>query len=806
MATTSTGTSDTDRQKGMTLSERDDGKEEKPWLDFFLPAMSMSMVDMHGEENRLQPHSQVRHERMLNQYNQMKEEESHWQDDLARWKSRRRSISQDLIKKEEERKLMEQLLTGHVDISQRRRSIKTYREIVQDKEQREEELRLAYKQAKTPEEASAILHRYAQRFSVSEAVLERLQLPKLLDRSVSADPSFPISLSASPTTPDPFDEDPDGPLKYLRQHSAPTPKFTSTLEARIEEIPKEPPSQQRLHVRSRSSEPPSTRALSPKAVPLLSPKPYIQFRPAAAETRDSKTGRVLQVNGEDSIGAPHMKPQSEERETPHFQESPSSSGNKASDTSTHSVEGGRPSLTSCCSEAATQDIHQEHAIERSTPPSRPTSLPEKLQMPEGSFVETVGHPNAPLNTTDQQAPPAEAKQEQQKTELTSENLSSLIRSEMHTQKNKPKTAAEPSQTEAKISLEASASLGYQPLRETPAEDAEKDQCKNVSVPVFPQAKREDRWSWDPDEERKRQERWQQEQEHMLQEKYQREQEKLKEEWEKAQREVMEEERKYREEERRILEETVMPLTPRSSALPSPSRGELMSSSGPQDTIFQSEPEREHIQEVLEGQTRTTEEKRRSDISTAEESSKAARSLVSQNSSQAESSGRSLHNSQTPFLARSSAPVKTPHVHTADSSRPSRPAGEQRNDLMGSSVGHSSPKPPAAADAQPPAPSRSVSGKKLCSSCTQPLGKGAAMIIETLSLYFHIHCFKCGLCKGQLGDTTTGTDVRIRNGLLNCHQCYIRSRCESPPTFHHCLDSFTPIILPLRVFMLLWKPA
>lgn len=41
-------------------------------------------------------------------------------------------------------------------------------------------------------------------------------------------------------------------------------------------------------------------------------------------------------------------------------------------------------------------------------------------------------------------------------------------------------------------------------------------ANQVSVPVFPQAKREDRWSWDPDEERKRQERWQQEQEHMLQ--------------------------------------------------------------------------------------------------------------------------------------------------------------------------------------------------------------------------------------------------------------------------------------------------
>lgn len=38
----------------------------------------------------------------------------------------------------------------------------------------------------------------------------------------------------------------------------------------------------------------------------------------------------------------------------------------------------------------------------------------------------------------------------------------------------------------------------------------------VSVLVLPQARRGDRWSWDPDEERKRQERWQQEQERMLQ--------------------------------------------------------------------------------------------------------------------------------------------------------------------------------------------------------------------------------------------------------------------------------------------------
>lgn len=38
----------------------------------------------------------------------------------------------------------------------------------------------------------------------------------------------------------------------------------------------------------------------------------------------------------------------------------------------------------------------------------------------------------------------------------------------------------------------------------------------MSFPVLPQARQGDRWSWDPDEERKRQERWQQEQERMLQ--------------------------------------------------------------------------------------------------------------------------------------------------------------------------------------------------------------------------------------------------------------------------------------------------
>ncbi|XP_076594700.1 LIM and calponin homology domains-containing protein 1-like isoform X12 [Chaetodon auriga] len=848
LATTTTATADTGQRKGRARSDSEDPQGGTSWLDSIPPATSVSMIDMRAEEEALlQPHSQVRHELMHNQYNKMKEEDDHWQDDLARWKNRRRSISQDLIKKEEERKMMEQLMTG--DPSQRRRrSIKTYREIVEDKERREEELRIAYRRAKTPEEASTILQRYAQRFSISETVLERLQLPKLLDRSISADPSFPcsplplsLSLSASPTTPDPFDMDPNGPMRYLRQQSAPAPKFTSTLEARIEEFPKDS-SHQRPQIRSRSSEPPSTRGLSPKPVPLLMPKPYFQSRPTAAEPCPSKADGLLRVNGDiGNVDAP-TTPESQGRESPpHFKASPSNTSNSTVDapssaaSPTHSphasTRGESPVSTTAKetqsgTEPTSKDVQEDSVVEHSTPPSRPTSLPSELQKPEESFGKTRSRsgaaPEERSNTAAHQTPPAEAKQEQEKTET--ELISNPVQSQSQpvTSKASAPSSRETSQErENAPSLSTPGTFGYHPPMEataefansirsplatsnpklrwdffTPPEEMEKDRRGNVSVPVLPQARRGDRWSWDPDEERKRQERWQQEQERMLQEKYQREQEKLKEEWEKAQREVAEEERKYHEEERRILEETVTPLTPRSSALPSPSRGELSFTAEPQDTIVRSLADWERKQELLEkqsrGSTESVEWKRRendrtSDISTADDSMKTGRSSMSQTSSQAEALGHSLQNGQKlpPMPTKTSTPVKKQLEPTADSKKPGRPAGDRRIGPIDNNMGRSSSKAPAAcsppSDTLPPTPNRSVSGKKLCSSCGQPLGKGAAMIIETLSLYFHIQCFKCGVCKGQLGDTTTGTDVRIRNGLLNCHQCYIRSRSAGQPT-------------------------
>ncbi|XP_029626548.1 LIM and calponin homology domains-containing protein 1 isoform X9 [Salmo trutta] len=776
---------------------------------------SVSMIDMRCEEDASLPHhSQVRHELMHNQYNMMKEEEDHWQDDLARWKSRRRSVSQDLIKKEEERKMMEKLMTGEGGaISQRRKSIKTYREIVEEKERRENELREAYQSARTPEEAALVLHRYAQRFTISEAVLERLQLPKLLDRSVSEDPTTatstrlpltPTSRSPNSTSPE---EDPNGPLKYLRQQSLPAPKFTATVEAQVAGFPQG--QSHRPRIQSRTPEPnPSIQAASPKSVPLLTPKPYTQSKGTQmlAGPKPGKVDGLLRVNGNmgnDEVAAP----ESDGRTSPGRFYPSTATPTASSDPSdtppcvatpppTHSpspraspltamttvAHGGTSAAVSPSSVPGEGDAQEKSNAQESIPPSRPTSLPSELQSTE-SIAEAGGRSAAgPLkdgetNTAAAAVQPSSATESQHATKEQTEactNATAIrqnatvpcpVQSEHATQQAQPMTAqvSEPSLELSQSAEEVAALADPGPVRNKPpceAPTTEGEEPKQGKVP----------------------------------EKYQREQEKLKQEWERAQREVEEEERRYHEEERRILEETVAPLTPLSCNLPSPIRGDAPAPMDPQDTIVRSLADWERKQELLErqgGSTESVEWKRQdndrsSDISTAsrDESLKTAVSSISQNSSQTDKLTPSLKNGQRAPPVMAQPPNKKQHPEVLlDCTKPSQqtPSRDRRCGSI-ETMGPSPLKSPTTCPSDmPPSPNRSVSGKKLCSSCGHPLGKGAAMIIETLSLYFHIQCFKCGVCKGQLGDTATGTDVRIRNGLLNCHQCYIRSRSAGQPT-------------------------
>uniref|UniRef100_A0A8C6YGC8 DUF4757 domain-containing protein n=1 Tax=Naja naja TaxID=35670 RepID=A0A8C6YGC8_NAJNA len=248
-------------------------------------AESASMFDMRCPDEGAvnQPHSKDRHEKLQIIQHQLKEDEDQWQDDLARWKNRRRSASQDLLKKEAERKKMEQLLTGGEGSNERRKSIKTYREIVEEKEKRERELHEAYKNARSQEEADRILQHYIERFTISEAVLERLEMPKLLERSHSAEPN-----SSSPSKD-------SNPLRYLRQQSLPAPKFTAKFEATIIPI-------SGLEASTSTSSPSSSRPSGSMAMPLVTPKPYSQPKDTQEILRNFKVDGKISMNGEASNG------------------------------------------------------------------------------------------------------------------------------------------------------------------------------------------------------------------------------------------------------------------------------------------------------------------------------------------------------------------------------------------------------------------------------------------------------------------------------------------------------------------------
>uniref|UniRef100_A0A669P7P7 LIM and calponin homology domains 1 n=1 Tax=Phasianus colchicus TaxID=9054 RepID=A0A669P7P7_PHACC len=759
-------------------------------------AESVSMFDMRSEEEAMaQPHSKARHEKLQNIHNQLKEDETRWQDDLARWKSRRRSASQDLIKKEAERKKMERLLSGE-GTNERRKSIKTYREIVEEKERRERELHEAYKNAKTQEEAESILQQYIERFTISEAVLERLQMPKILERSHSVEPNSPL-------------KDPN-PLRYLRQQSLPAPKFTATIEATIVPTTELEPSG------SAGRTSPSKSVIS-KAVPMLTPKPYSQPKNTQEVLKNFKVDGKVSMNGENFNG---VEEKDKECTTVIFTQSPSRSlkfdGVASGDRPPIELKKDPTSVELSLQRPATQSVHRE-----------PTTLPGEAdpatsQQAEGS-PGAVGHGSpAELSPGSEQkqfkstvvcASPVVKSLEFSPSPVPPEETAPCEKDVKKPEMEKQKEAALPAMQEVMKpnALEQEGSVVLPFLKKLP--ETSQVTLHNSDLQAdsgnSDKSNRFNFWSWDPEEERKRQERWQHEQERLLQEKYQKEQDKLKEEWEKAQREVEEEERRYYEEERKIIEDTVVPFIVSSNS------AELLSSSSSTTEVNKTANASDSNGSPEEGKPK--EVTRQKKLLWEQDSMPSLKNKENERWQEKRSSGNKVlpghpemgilkggdQEHQVPVMERCS-PARLNLPLTQDvpwnqqlltKQSPQRAEDTRQRPLLGqqpSSTGEgrragchenfrSGPSSPCSPAAPSQSPNRSVSGKKLCSTCGLPLGKGAAMIIETLGLYFHIQCFRCGICKGQLGDAASGTDVRIRNGLLNCNDCYIRSRTAGQPT-------------------------
>ncbi|KAF6084232.1 LIM domain 7 [Phyllostomus discolor] len=90
---------------------------------------SKSMSDVSAED--VQTWRQLRYEEMQKIKSQLKEQDQKWQDDLAKWKDRRKSYTSDLQKKKEEREEIEKQA-----LERSERSSKTFEEMLQDRESR----------------------------------------------------------------------------------------------------------------------------------------------------------------------------------------------------------------------------------------------------------------------------------------------------------------------------------------------------------------------------------------------------------------------------------------------------------------------------------------------------------------------------------------------------------------------------------------------------------------------------------------------------------------------------------------------
>uniref|UniRef100_A0A3P9I409 LIM and calponin homology domains 1a n=1 Tax=Oryzias latipes TaxID=8090 RepID=A0A3P9I409_ORYLA len=844
---------------------------------FLLNNESVSMTDMVNEEEagHLPLLSQSRHERMHEQYNNFQEEEDHWQDDLARWKSRRRSASQELIRKEEERKRMEKMKEERRD-GNKRKSIKTYKEIVEEKERREAELCEAYRNAATPEEAALVLQRYALRFTISDATLDSLKLPRStskpkhdLNGTTQEDKSAspvngsemlehlpkpkPASLNQKHTNPENMETDviqeleksgatssssttSNSPVSadtnsqivppQSPQFCKPTTQFTESAATNQKDLNS---GDTLLRSKHMSFQDPQEQSQTmqpqfPQSQPTQSQPVQLQLAQPQSEQLQPTQPHPVQLQSPQSQLAHHLsvqlhlaQPQSEQptqsqSEQPQPAQSQSEQLQPAQSKQLQPAQSQSEQLQPAQSQLEQMQPAQSEQLQPAQSQSEQLqpvlSHIEHLQpaQPHSEHLQPVIY-TQPIHTLPSPAPArpvpmlvakpycqprttlkpvkmdglVRVNGEMMEDSVVSPSPSALLDSLQEKQENKdvsskqaeednppeeavenPKTAEQltpPPQNEKTAAAAASAISSLiggrsctitttivTELTQTLVEPLYPEIQSNKKTPIEektqPPASPSNKQKYSPTVTDGLEES-------CVTEQYLREQEKLKKEWEKAQIEVEEEERKHNEEERRILEETVTPLSP---------TGLLQQGTG-HTAVSAPAPENNN-----KGEGNVSLEQNGKKVPTGREDQHASKLHFFQDSACDGQPSKRPEPWKTASLDRNPQLSQTQNVKRSGSH--DAVTGEQQ----------SSPTTP-----QPPSPSRCVSGKRLCSGCSKPLGKGAAMIIDTLGLYFHMGCFKCGVCKGQLGDASAGTDVRIRNGQLSCHECYIASRGRGQPT-------------------------
>uniref|UniRef100_A0AAY4BMU5 LIM domain 7a n=1 Tax=Denticeps clupeoides TaxID=299321 RepID=A0AAY4BMU5_9TELE len=833
---------------------------------------------------------QVRFEDLQKMRTMIKESEDKWQDDLTKWKNRRRSVNSDIVKKKEEREQIE-LLTS----SGSPRKSKTFKEMQEEREMREQGIsRNQSTDEDVFDEPVPRLRRIPPRSHTIDSLNTSKPKENTSTGKIVPEPLQPISTQA----PEPYsgsffkagtvDTKPSGtqvssylPRSYQRSDSARitsvvAPRPFGVQSNRIASLPRAFTVSVLVSLSSATMDESYTKRFNGEAESSRKPAEPSRYAPfmtedearsqtssvqSSNEDRDDEDEEETAAVGQTVDAGPSPVPLARVSPQPKAVTTPSPVGDKAQESYSdmRMILNQKPNRGYDFGFQANWDSTGAHVNV-----IQPGSSAELCHLQVGDEILSVnGHRVADMSYEQWKRCLEEAQKQ-----------GNLVMDIRRHGKN--------SNIKIWVSCVFSLTLCFSPNVFIP----------HLQVPSLSTSS--NRWSWDPEEERRRQEKWQKEQERLLQEKYKRDQEKLDAEWQKAQQEAMKEGSPYHEEEQKTLELDSRSISPLSPLSPTPfwdqqeqeneerrrketeqrrQQEEEKRMKEEQQRLDKERRKREDEQHLQEEKRRKEEEARRLQKQKEEEEErrrlerekeeelrrqeerdrlqqqdqwleddpvqfllfKLTVVLIShtfkknQSHSQAELERQQIlqeMKKKTQLLTDSSwirqretAAAKEPITLTGSMRRgesldnldmprsswrtswtpgstSSIPDYSRPYSTLSGSTSYGGSQRPVSVTLptsqsmnslrQSWSPSSSsttnhlaVSGKKICTFCDTPLGKGAAMVIESLGLCYHLTCFKCIDCKSDLGGSEAGAEVRIRNQQLYCNTCYVRFKSGQP---------------------------
>ncbi|XP_043088004.1 sciellin isoform X2 [Puntigrus tetrazona] len=72
-------------------------------------------------------------------------------------------------------------------------------------------------------------------------------------------------------------------------------------------------------------------------------------------------------------------------------------------------------------------------------------------------------------------------------------------------------------------------------------------------------------------------------------------------------------------------------------------------------------------------------------------------------------------------------------------------------------------------------SRTLSSRDVCTVCGKPIAGSEKMILEDLKIISHTSCFRCAVCRCDLGGLEAGKSLWVYRERVNCVNCYSKTR-------------------------------